>query len=93
MVEKRHFLEFVVINFNKNLIGFGKLPDCILSSSRQPKNYALMFFSFTTFSLSNLARSSYRDNHHFSHTTELEFYFFRFTVELEFGNLHAISLY
>jgi hypothetical protein len=57
---KKTFFEFVVINFNKNLVGFGKLPDCILSSSRQPKNYDLMFFAFTTFSLSNLARLSYR---------------------------------
>jgi hypothetical protein len=60
MVEKIHFLEFVVTNFNENLICFGKLLDCILSSSRQPEIYALMFFAFTTFSLSNLARSSYR---------------------------------
>jgi hypothetical protein len=56
MVEKIYYFEFVVSNFNKNLIGFGILLDYILSSSRHlKKNYA-----FTTFSLTNLARLSYR---------------------------------
>ncbi len=37
------FFEFVVTNFSKNLIVYGKLPDCILSSSRQAKIYPELF--------------------------------------------------